>query len=165
MNNKKHSFVSIGIPSLFLIFSVLCLVILSLLTLGTSRSDLRLSRLALEQTTAYYEGCGTATELYNKARETAAEAYGRTQSKADYYADLEAFARSAPEFTWNQDTQELSYELPLSDSRALYVALYAPYPRTNGGAYLEITAWNTISTGTWEADTHQPVYQGPGQED
>ena len=35
----KHSFfVTVGIPSLFLVFSVLVLSVLSLLTLGSSRS-------------------------------------------------------------------------------------------------------------------------------
>ena len=54
MNKKRTSFLSIGIPSMCVIFSVLCLVILALLTLGTSRQDLQTSRLSLDQTTAYY---------------------------------------------------------------------------------------------------------------
>ena len=47
MNKKRTSFLSIGIPSMCVIFSVLCLVILALLTLGTSRQDLQTSRLSL----------------------------------------------------------------------------------------------------------------------
>ena len=53
MNKKRTSFLSIGIPSMCVIFSVLCLVILALLTLGTSRQDLQTSRLSLDQTTAF----------------------------------------------------------------------------------------------------------------
>ncbi|MDC7289005.1 hypothetical protein NXH76_14435 [Blautia schinkii] len=165
MNNKKRSFVSIGIPSLFLIFSVLCLVILSLLTLQTSRSDLALSRLSLEQTTAYYEACGTATDLYQQAEETASEAYGMAHGREDYYSALEAFANRTPEFTWDINTEELCLELPFSESQALYAVLKASYPRTDNGPCLDIAAWYTIPAGTWEADTRQPVFQGGSPKD
>ena len=50
MKEKNHLFSATGIPSLFLIFGVLMLVILSLLGYGTSRQDLRASSLSLEQT-------------------------------------------------------------------------------------------------------------------
>ena len=49
MKEKNHLFSATGIPSLFLIFGVLMLVILSLLGYGTSRQDLRSSSLSLEQ--------------------------------------------------------------------------------------------------------------------
>ena len=53
MKEKNHLFSATGIPSLFLIFGVLMLVILSLLGYGTSRQDLCASSLSLEQTSAY----------------------------------------------------------------------------------------------------------------
>ena len=49
MNKNRTSFLSVGIPSMCTIFSVLCLVILALLTLNTSEQDLQTSRIALEQ--------------------------------------------------------------------------------------------------------------------
>ena len=45
MNKNRTSFLSVGIPSMCTIFSVLCLVILALLTLNTSEQDLQTSRL------------------------------------------------------------------------------------------------------------------------
>lgn len=185
MNNKKHSFVSIGIPSLFLIFSVLCLVILCLLTLGTSRSDLRLSELALDQTSAYYEACGEATELYNQAEKSAAEmyeqagnlnrtastapsaseAYAQDKHAAAYHAALKEFAGNSPGFTWDEDTEELSLEIPFSESQALHVTLNAPFPHVDGGPYLQIASWKTVATGTWEADTRQPVFKSGRPDD
>ena len=44
MKQKHTFFVTVGIPSLFLIFSVLCLCVLALLTLGSSRSGLNTAR-------------------------------------------------------------------------------------------------------------------------
>ena len=64
MKEKNHLFSATGIPSLFLIFGVLMLVILSLLGYGTSRQDLRASSLYLEQTSAYYNACSEAADFY-----------------------------------------------------------------------------------------------------
>ena len=63
MKEKNHLFSATGIPSLFLIFGVLMLVILSLLGYGTSRQDLRASSLSLEQTSAYYNACSEAADF------------------------------------------------------------------------------------------------------
>ena len=66
MKEKNHLFSATGIPSLFLIFGVLMLVILSLLGYGTSRQDLRASSLSLEQTSAYYNACSEAADFYSE---------------------------------------------------------------------------------------------------
>lgn len=50
MNKRRTVFLSSGLPSMFVIFSILCMVILSLLALGTSRQDLQTSQLSLDQT-------------------------------------------------------------------------------------------------------------------
>ena len=64
MNKRRTVFLSSGLPSMFVIFSILCMVILSLLALGTSRQDLQTSQLSLDQTTAYYKACSAATAQY-----------------------------------------------------------------------------------------------------
>ena len=70
MKEKNHLFSATGIPSLFLIFGVLMLVILSLLGYGTSRQDLRSSSLSLEQTSAYYNVCSEAADFYSELVQT-----------------------------------------------------------------------------------------------
>ena len=70
MKEKNHLFSATGIPSLFLIFGVLMLVILSLLGYGTSRQDLRASSLSLEQTSAYYNACSEAADFYSDLVQT-----------------------------------------------------------------------------------------------
>lgn len=67
MKQKHTFFVTVGIPSLFLIFSVLCLCVLALLTLGSSRSSLNTARHSMEQTENYYTGCANATETFQKS--------------------------------------------------------------------------------------------------
>lgn len=48
MKDHNSFFTATGIPSLFLIFSVLCLAVLSLLTLGNSRSELNTARNSMQ---------------------------------------------------------------------------------------------------------------------
>ena len=67
---NKGSLVSIGIPSIFLIFTVLTMSILAVLTFMVSRTDQAESALALEQTQAYYAACSRAADvitLFQKA--------------------------------------------------------------------------------------------------
>lgn len=61
MKHNRTFFAATGIPSLFLIFSVLCLAVLSLLTLGKSRDELQASNFAVQQTDLYYKTCEKAT--------------------------------------------------------------------------------------------------------
>ena len=75
MNKNRTSFLSVGIPSMCTIFSVLCLVILALLTLNTSEQDLQTSRIALEQTTAYYTACSAASSKYQELTAYAQQAF------------------------------------------------------------------------------------------
>ena len=69
MKQKHTFFVTVGIPSLFLIFSVLCLCVLALLTLGSSRSSLNTARHSMKQTENYYTGCASATETVSEIRD------------------------------------------------------------------------------------------------
>ena len=68
MKDHNSFFTATGIPSLFLIFSVLCLAVLSLLTLGNSRSELSTARNSMQQTEDYYNACSQASTVINSAR-------------------------------------------------------------------------------------------------
>ena len=63
MKDHNSFFTATGIPSLFLIFSVLCLAVLSLLTLGNSRSELSTARNSMQQTEDYYNACSQASTV------------------------------------------------------------------------------------------------------
>ena len=85
---KKNSLVITGITSLFLIFSVLCLVILSLLSLGTSRSDLAMSKQTAEQTAEYYNACNEASEICLEMEEDLWEIYVKSEDSISYFDEV-----------------------------------------------------------------------------
>ena len=167
MNKKRTSFLSIGIPSMCVIFSVLCLVILALLSLGTSRQDLQSSRLALEQTTAYYTACSTATQQYSQITDFITSAVTDSSGKEEFFSKMASIQENFSDFTdltWAEDTQTLSFTVAFTDSQAIYIEINASYPsgksKHSTDFTPEILTWKTISTADWTPDTRQPVFTG-----
>ncbi len=161
MTKKKNTFLSIGIPSMCIIFSVLCLVILALLTLGTSKQDLRTSQLTLKQTTAYYTACSAASQKYKELADYTTNTLENSKNQKDYNAQMTAVTQKYPDTAWNTDTQILSFSVDFTDEQAIYIEVNAPYPSDISSDFSpEIITWKTISTITWNPDTRQPVYKG-----
>lgn len=156
MKKKQNSMVTLGITSLFLIFAVLCMVILALLTLGSSRSDLRMSRRSMEQATAYYDACSEATDLCLVVEEFLQTAYEECQDEKEYLEKTEELTKQG--FLWDIENQILSFHIPFSDTQTLYVEAEVCYPHTADDAFLKLSTWQTQSAGTWIPDTKQSVY-------
>lgn len=155
---KKNSFVTTGIVSLFLIFSVLCLVILSLLSLGTSRSDYTMSEQTLTGTCEYYEACSQAARTCLEIEDFLYEIWQDSRDASDYYEKINTF--SIENTTWRFGEQQLLFEIPFSAYQSLIVSLDILYPDSSDDPLLSVNTWKTAVTGTWNPDTTQPVYQG-----
>lgn len=184
---KRSSFLSIGIPSMCMIFAVLCMVILSLLTLGTSKQDLQTSQLTLDQTAAYYTACSAASEEYKELADLAVNAFENSKDQKSYNTQMESVAQKYTDASWDPDTQILSFSVAFTDEQAIYIEVNASYPSavpsssdsadasaasdsdTSESSWPsavssdfspEIITWKTISTVDWNPDTRQPVYKG-----
>ena len=123
MKEKNHLFSATGIPSLFLIFGVLMLVILSLLGYGTSRQDLRASSLSLEQTSAYYNACSEAADFYSELVQ-ALEGF-QTQAKTEtaYYQLVSDYLNSQENIEWDSEEHTAEYVKAFSDTQSLAVKI------------------------------------------
>lgn len=160
MKKNRTSFVTLGVPSLFLVFSVLCLVILSLFTYSTSMRDLRMSQAAMEQTAAYYAACSQASEICEQTEKLLKNLTETTPGEDEYYASIDNLFRESEELLWLPDTKILSGDFEISDTQFLHIELQALYPSPEFPACLKILTWNTQSFGNWNPDTRQPVYKG-----
>lgn len=156
MKKQRSSLVTLGITSLFLIFAVLGLVILALLTLGSSRSDLNMSLASMEQTTAYYDACQTATDFCLQAEKFLRDAYEQTSNADQYFRKAAGLENDG--FFWEDTSRALTFDVPFSDSQALHVEMSVLYPQEPDENLLDIHTWQTISTATWTPDTRQPVF-------
>lgn len=123
MKEKNHLFSATGIPSLFLIFGVLMLVILSLLGYGTSRQDLRASSLSLEQTSAYYNACSEAADFYSDLVQTLEGFQAQVKSESAYYKLVSDYLNSQENVKWDSEEHTAEYVRAFSDTQSLAVKI------------------------------------------
>ena len=158
---QKHSFfVTAGIPSLFLIFSVLVLAVLSLLTLGNSRSSLNTARRSLDQTEAYYTACREATETITTLKNLLAQNVRNTSDEDAYFSEAGQLAEKQDGLTWDSDQHTISFSQKISDTQQLSVILKVLYPDSQNSPVLEPLQWITELTDTWKPDNSQNVFKG-----
>ena len=123
MKEKNHLFSATGIPSLFLIFGVLMLVILSLLGYGTSRQDLRASSLSLEQTSAYYNACSEAADFYSELVQTLEGFQTQAKTETAYYQLVSDYLNSQENVEWDSEEHTAEYVKAFSDTQSLAVKI------------------------------------------
>ena len=123
MKEKNHLFSATGIPSLFLIFGVLMLVILSLLGYGTSRQDLRASSLSLEQTSAYYNACSEAADFYSELVQTLEGFQEQAKTETAYYQLVSDYLNSQENVKWDSEEHTAEYAKAFSDTQSLAVKI------------------------------------------
>lgn len=123
MKEKNHLFSATGIPSLFLIFGVLMLVILPLLGYGTSRQDLRSSSLSLEQTSAYYNACSEAADFYSELVQTLEGFQEQAKTETAYYQLVSDYLNSQENVKWDSEEHTAEYMKAFSDTQSLAVKI------------------------------------------
>lgn len=160
MNKKTNAFLSMGIPSMCVIFTVLCLVILSLLTLKTSQQDLKISQLALDQTSAYYTACSQATDQYQSLISCAQAALRSSQTQDEYLSQMDTTTQDFLDSAWDKDTQTFSFRTDFTDALALYVEISLAYPSDLSDFRPQILTWKTVQITEWAPDDRQNVYLG-----
>lgn len=189
MNEKNNLFSATGIPSLFLIFAVLMLVILSLLGYGTSRQDLQSSTLSLKQNTAYYDACSQATDFYSEMVQALEEFQKQAKTEDEYYALAADYFNQNETAAWDSDAHTIQYMISFSDTQSLVVKIAILWynadnnftdardtdnagtdtaaANTDGtdinsdtGSLARILSWNTVVTADWNPDNSQSVYKG-----
>mgnify|MGYP000043134955 CR=1 FL=1 len=138
MKDHNSFFTATGIPSLFLIFSVLCLAVLSLLTLGNSRSELNTARNSMQQTEDYYNACSQASTVINEIQTELTDAYRQATDQKNYLALVGQFCKDHSELTFDEEKQTLLFAESLSDTQQLTVCLKVLYPEKSGDSLIQI---------------------------
>ena len=154
MKEKNHLFSATGIPSLFLIFGVLMLVILSLLGYGTSRQDLRASSLSLEQTSAYYNACSEAADFYSELVQTLEGFQEQAKTETAYYQLVSDHLNSQENVKWDSEEHTAEYVKAFSDTQSLAVKVSVFWTdRTADSTASDIAASDTAASDIVASDT------------
>jgi len=127
---RKGAFPPIGVSSLMVIFSVLCLTVFALLAVSTVQADRRLSETAAEAVEGYYHADYEAEELLARLR-CGERPAGVTEANGVF-----------------------SYTCPISETQTLVVEVAVE------GTNYNILRWQAVSTADWQAGDQLPVWQG-----
>lgn len=142
--------ISVGITSLVVIFTVLCLTVFSVMTLSTAMNEKRLSEKSAEAVEHYYSAEKACAALVNEL--------GRLWENGAEIEELEKFAENKGfGCKLQENLLTFSYTYPIDENQALFVEL------TLGDTF-EITRWTVQTTGEWIPDDGLQVWDGEDME-
>lgn len=158
MKKKRNLFTAMGAPSLFLIFAVLCMAVLALLSLGTSRMTLEMSRASIAQTSRYNEACNRATDLCLELEKALLEAGRTAEDDGEYFCLAEKIGEETAGASFDEALHRLTFEVKITEEQSLRVVLSVLEPGSE--SCLSMVSWRTVVSDTWEPQLHQPVFRG-----
>lgn len=138
MHNKTQFSINIGLPSILLIFVILCLVSFGVLSLVSANSDLQLSKKILARTTNYYETCNEVEEMLADVQQQLSDTYLNCDSEEIYWDKIQ--------------TIPCSYSYKISELQELHISLRFIYPSDQNDVLYEIKAWQIITENNIEYD-------------
>ena len=183
-SKKSNAMVTTGIPTMFMIFAVLCLVILSLLSYATARTDMQTSERSFRQTRIYYEACNEATDWLREKEEKLSELHAMLQSGAGSEADSEisltetsltetSFTEKASQILLSgdlvpaqgEDSLQFILQVPFSERICLEVVVRLLFPENSTDRHLAVDEWYTKATGQWKPDNSQRLFMPASAQD
>ena len=153
--HKRGNFVTSGIISLFLIFAVLCMVVLSLLSYVTSQRDLQMSERSLQQNVRYYDSCTQATQIY---QDLSVSLINHTDSEKAFWDACKTIASQKEGLEFDELQKLFILNLDFTDTQCLHLEFAPVWPVSEDESPIRILTWQTQTTGTWNPDQRQQVY-------
>ena len=138
MRNKSQFSMNIGLPSILLIFVVLCLVSFGVLSLVSANSDRKLSQKILSRSATYYETCNQAEDMLADIQNQLKDAYLSCIDEISYWKAIENIPTN--------------FTFPVSDLQNLQISLIYLYPDTKDGDFFQVETWQVVTTSELEYD-------------
>lgn len=173
MKKKKNAMINTGLPSLLVIFVVLCLVTFAALSYVSAVRDHNTAEKTAVRTARYYETDLSAHRHLDNLNEALLSMYRRCQTPKetsfydacqkelpDLIKDLSS-QDEIPEYALSrtQDAPSYTFYETFQDSQALLVEVTICPPLAPDGDCYRIEKWQIISTAQWNPDNSLPVLQ------
>lgn len=139
LDNKREFTINIGLPSILLIFVVLCLISFGVLSLVSANADRKLSQKVLDRSTAYYQACNYAEEMLCDVDTRLNTAYQNSHNADEY---IEMISDIPDHYTYH-----------ISDIQYLDVLLSYPIPEHDTDARYKILSWKVVTREDLDYDT------------
>lgn len=132
--NKQNIQIGLGIPSIFMIFMILCLAIITTLAFTRSQQNLRIAQQERKYIQDYYQADALGEYLVDKIQ----EAKGTIYDKMKDSLIQEVLLNNSVQYVVND--QEVSLKLKINETQRLEIIL-----RVQASGQLEIRTWELKS--------------------
>ena len=139
MDKKREFTMNIGLPSIMLIFVVLCLISFGVLSLVSANADRKLSQKVLDRSVAYYNACNLAEEKLCEIDTTLKNTYQENPDRAAYVSAISALPTT---FTFE-----------ISEIQHLEMTLSYLYPTAAGDPFYLLQSWKVVTKDNLDYDT------------
>ena len=134
--------ISVGLSSLLLIFTVLCLVSFATLSIASANADKKLNDKIISGTASYYTACNKAEDKLADIDNTLYEYYSSGLSAIEYF---------------DKAGKQISFAVTVSSTQTLNIELDILYPSKEDEPFYKITSWKVENTASLDLDTSLPV--------
>jgi hypothetical protein len=145
MKTKREFSINIGLPSIMLIFVVLCLVSFGVLSLVSANADRKLSQKVLDRQKDYYEASNEAQEMLASVDDALHTAYNSAGSRDEYISLI-------------SDIPTV-YTYDVGDIQTLRIVLSYLYPSTSDEPLYQIMEWKVLTDDDLDYDTSLQLIQ------
>jgi hypothetical protein len=145
MENKREFSMNIGLPSIMLIFVVLCLVSFGVLSMVSANADRKLSQKVLERQKQYYEASNEANEMLAGVDDKLHAIYDTAGSRDEYISLISDIPTS--------------YTYEVGDIQYLQVTLSFLYPSSPSEPLYQIMEWKLVTEDDLDYDSSLHLIQ------
>lgn len=153
MDQKPHKpIISTGTTSFVLIFVLLCLLTFSVLSLASSRANLRLSQKSADRTAAYYDAENRANDILIRIDTAIGQILENNISSSQEFYDMIRKELEGTDGILFSGQDSLEYQVPLEKEQLLHVVLRLSFEPFSNGKHYQILSWDTQSDYDWSLD-------------
>lgn len=139
MRKNTEFSLNIGLPTILLIFVVLCLISFGILSVVSANADWKLSKKLLSRSSSYYQACNEAERFLAEIDTTLYQLYEQNADVSSYQNAVAALPTI--------------YNFPVSDLQELEVTLSFQIPSEYNPTFYRIESWKLISTNNIDYDS------------
>lgn len=143
-----------GLSTIFLAFSMLCIVTFSALALVTANSDYKLSKKVAQKNTNYYAAEKSCYTNIEKIDNELSNIYHSSSTKEEYFKKGEAFLKTLDYGSIDENNPtHFCFSESLSSNQSLNVCLEISYPEAGHMYFYKILKWQNSTDTELSDDT------------
>lgn len=154
---SRHSVISTGITTIVLIFTLLCLLTFSVLSLVSARANMRLSKKSADRTTAYYQAENRANDILIKVDDCIRDLQD-IREETVFLTELRKSLEGKDSISFTDD-RTLTWTVPLAEKQYLKAEIRVSQTPLKNGTHYEILSWNTGTDYEWGSEEPLPLLE------